>query len=49
MPASAAPTTQQTSALSPDQNDRITQLESTVAELKGEIAALRQKIDDLFV
>jgi uncharacterized protein len=32
----------------PPHEDRIGQLESTVAELKQEIAALRQKIDDLF-
>ena len=28
--------------------ERITQLEATVAELRQEVAALRQKIDDLF-
>ncbi|HWG22397.1 MAG TPA: YceH family protein [Terracidiphilus sp.] len=32
----------------PEHEPRITQLESTVAELQKEIAALRQKIDDLF-
>ncbi len=32
----------------PAHEDRIVQLESTVAELKQEVAALRQKIDDLF-
>jgi uncharacterized protein len=35
-------------AISPEQEGRIAQLEATVAELRGEIAALRQKIDDLF-
>jgi hypothetical protein len=30
------------------QEDRITQLEATVSELRQEVAALRQKIDDLF-
>jgi len=33
---------------SPEQDARIAQLESTVAELKNEVAALRQRIDDLF-
>jgi uncharacterized protein len=32
----------------PAHEDRIAQLEATVAELKQEVAALRQKIDDLF-
>jgi len=35
-------------AVDPAQEDRVAQLESTVAELKEEISALRQKIDDLF-
>jgi uncharacterized protein len=48
MPASAAPTPQPSAPLSPDQNDRIARLESTVAELQSEVAALRRKIDDLF-
>jgi uncharacterized protein YceH (UPF0502 family) len=48
MPAGAAPTLQPSAPLSPDQNDRIAQLESTVAELQSEVAALRRKIDDLF-
>jgi uncharacterized protein YceH (UPF0502 family) len=30
------------------ENDRVTQLESDVAELRKEVAALRLKIDDLF-
>lgn len=33
---------------SAEQDERIAQLEATVAELQKEIAALRQKIDDLF-
>jgi hypothetical protein len=33
---------------SPEHESRIAQLEATVAELQNEIAALRQKIDDLF-
>jgi uncharacterized protein YceH (UPF0502 family) len=32
----------------PAHEDRIAQLEATVAELKQEVAGLRQKIDDLF-
>ena len=32
----------------PEQNDRIAQLEATVAELQREVAALRGKIDNLF-
>jgi uncharacterized protein YceH (UPF0502 family) len=35
-------------AATPEQNDRIAQLESTVAELGREVAALREKIDNLF-
>ncbi|HVC46380.1 MAG TPA: YceH family protein [Terracidiphilus sp.] len=35
-------------AASSAQQDRIRQLEATVAELQREVAALRQKIDDLF-
>jgi uncharacterized protein len=35
-------------APSPEHEPRIAQLESTVAELQKEIAALRQKIDDIF-
>jgi uncharacterized coiled-coil protein SlyX len=31
------------------QEERIAQLEGTVAELQKEMAALRRKIDDLFV
>jgi uncharacterized protein YceH (UPF0502 family) len=44
-PASYAP---RPASDDPAQEDRITQLEATVAELKLEVAALRQKIDDLF-
>jgi uncharacterized protein YceH (UPF0502 family) len=33
---------------SPEQEDRIAQLESTVIELKSEIAVLNKRIDDLF-
>jgi uncharacterized protein len=47
MPASAAPV-QIIAATTPEQNDRIAQLESTVAELQREVAALREKIDSLF-
>jgi uncharacterized protein YceH (UPF0502 family) len=36
------------SASSPEQDERIERLEATVAELRNEIAALRQKIEDLF-
>ncbi len=32
----------------PEQNSRMAQLESTVEELKREVAALNKKIDDLF-
>jgi uncharacterized protein len=35
-------------AITSEQSDRIAQLESTVAELQREIAALREKIDSLF-
>ena len=35
-------------AIDPQQDDRIAQLESTVAELQREVAALREKIDSLF-
>jgi len=38
----------QTSVDDPAQEDRIAKLEATVAELRQEIVALRQKIDDLF-
>jgi uncharacterized protein YceH (UPF0502 family) len=48
VPGSAAPTPRPSAPLSPDQNDRIARLESTVAELQSEVAALRRKIDDLF-
>lgn len=36
------------SASSQERDERIERLEATVAELRNEIAALRQKIDDLF-
>lgn len=45
MAGQAAP---QAETITPEQNDRIAQLESTVAELRREVTALRQKIDDLF-
>jgi uncharacterized protein YceH (UPF0502 family) len=48
VPASAAHIPQASVPLSPDQDNRVSQLESTVAELQREVAALRQKIDDLF-
>ena len=35
-------------ATTPEQDDRIAQLESTVAELQREVAALREKIDNLY-
>jgi hypothetical protein len=35
-------------ATTPEQDERIQQLESTVAELRREVAALREKIDSLF-
>jgi uncharacterized protein YceH (UPF0502 family) len=38
----------QAETTTPEQNDRIAQLESTVAELKREVAALREKMDQLF-
>jgi uncharacterized protein YceH (UPF0502 family) len=47
VPASTTPVLNLSPA-TPAQDDRIAQLESTVAELQREVAALRQKIDDLF-
>ena len=47
MPVSSPPA-QDHAATTPEQDDRIAQLESTVAELQREVAALRKKIDDLF-
>ena len=38
----------QNAAVGPEQNDRLAQLESDVAELKREVAGLRKKIEDLF-
>jgi hypothetical protein len=43
-PAAPQPST----AITQEQDDRLVQLESIVAELQREVAALRQKIDDLF-
>jgi len=34
--------------VTPEQEDRVAQLESTVAELRKEVATLRQRLDDLF-
>jgi hypothetical protein len=47
MPTSAT-LAQVSVATTPEQDDRIAKLESTVAELQREIAALREKIDNLF-
>jgi uncharacterized protein len=47
MPASTAPA-QNIAVTTPEQDDRIAQLESTVAKLQSELAALREKIDNLF-
>ncbi len=47
MPAAATPA-QTVAATTPEQDDRIAQLESTVAELQREVSALREKIDNLF-
>ena len=47
MPASAAPA-QMIAATTPEQDDRIAKLESTIAELQREVGALREKIDNLF-
>jgi uncharacterized protein YceH (UPF0502 family) len=47
MPASAAPVPQ-IAVITPEQDDRIAKLESTVTELQREVAALRDKIDNLF-
>jgi uncharacterized protein YceH (UPF0502 family) len=47
MPASAAPVPQ-IAVITPEQDDRIAKLESTVTELQREVAALRAKIDNLF-
>ena len=44
-PVHSAP---RTASDDPAHEDRIAQLEATVAELKQEVAGLRQKIDDLF-
>jgi uncharacterized protein YceH (UPF0502 family) len=47
MPASAAPA-QMNAATTPEQDDRIAKLESMVVGLQREVAALREKIDNLF-
>ncbi|MGA8743735.1 MAG: YceH family protein [Terracidiphilus sp.] len=47
MPVDSAPTLVIASN-TPEQDDRIEKLESTVAELRREVAALRDKIDNLF-
>jgi uncharacterized protein len=47
MPASVSHA-QQSAMTTPEQDDRITKLESTVAELQREVAALREKIDNPF-
>jgi hypothetical protein len=47
MPASAG-SAQMIVATTPDQDDRVAKLESTVAELQREVAALSEKIDNLF-
>ena len=47
LPATAG-AAQNVAATTPEQDDRIAQLEATVAELKREISALREKIDNLF-
>ncbi len=47
MPVDSAPT-QVIASNTPEQDDRIEKLESTVAELRREVAALRDKIDNLF-
>lgn len=40
--------TPQSAAGTPEQQDRIAQLESTIAELQREVSALRERIDGLF-
>jgi hypothetical protein len=47
-PASARREAEPDAGLAEAQEQRIAQLETTVAELKQEVTALRQKIDDLF-
>ena len=47
MPASTT-LAQAVPATTPEQDDRIAQLESTVAVLQREVAALREKVDNLF-
>jgi uncharacterized protein YceH (UPF0502 family) len=47
-PASAPHVPVHDTTLSADAIERITRLEATIAELRQEMAALRQKIDDLF-
>jgi len=45
MPGQSAP---QSTASTPETDDRIAQLEATVAEIQREVASLREKIDSLF-
>jgi hypothetical protein len=47
MPA-GTPFVPQVAVTTPEQDDRIAQLEATVAELRREVSALREKIDNLF-
>jgi uncharacterized protein YceH (UPF0502 family) len=47
MPATAA-SAQMIAATTPEQDDRIAKLESTVAQLQREVAELREKIENLF-
>ena len=47
-PPASEPFSSSSAPLTPDQDDRIAQLERTVAELKSEIAVLNKRIDDLF-
>jgi hypothetical protein len=47
-PRAAAPYAPSNANDNPAHEDRITQLEATVAELKNEIATLNKRIDDLF-
>ncbi len=46
--ATSTTSSSQSTIASPEQDDRIAQLESTVAELQREVSALREKIDSLF-
>ncbi|HEY2470971.1 MAG TPA: YceH family protein [Terracidiphilus sp.] len=44
----ASQTAARSSPITPEQDERIAQLETTVAELQREVAALREKIESLF-